>query len=162
VQHRSVLDAGVAVLPLFLPLALLAPPGGRFTARHGPRQPMAAGLVLGAAGVGLLLRLEPDSRYLTLFPAILLWGVGIGILTPAVVAAAVAAVEPDRGGLASGVNNTARQAGGAIGIAAFGALAGPVANRSGFVAGIHLAAIITATLYLVSAVLTLAMVPDRR
>jgi MFS transporter, DHA2 family, methylenomycin A resistance protein len=66
-----------------------------------------------AAGLGLLVGLGADSGYLQILPALLMWGVGLGILTRSVVAAAMAAVEPQRAGLASAVNNTARQAGGA-------------------------------------------------
>jgi MFS transporter, DHA2 family, methylenomycin A resistance protein len=47
-----------------------------------------------------------------------------------------------RAGLASAVNNTARQAGGAIGIAAFGAIAGSAAQARTFVAGLHTDALI--------------------
>lgn len=162
VQHRSALAAGVAVVPLFLPLSLLAPVAGRLTARLGPRRPMAVGLVVAAAGIAMLARLQPDSDYVTLLPAMLLWGIGMGLLTPAVVAAAVAAVEPERAGLASGVNNTARQAGGAIGIAAFGAAAGPAANRGHFVAGLHTTGLVTAGLFLLATVVTVALVPANR
>lgn len=162
VQHRSALAAGVAVLPLFLPLTVLAPLAGRLTARIGPKLPMTAGLVIAAAGVALLARLQPDSSYLTLLPAMLLWGVGLGLLTPAVVSAAVAAVEPDRAGLASGVNNTARQAGGAIGIAAFGAVAGTATNSDRFVVGLHTTGVATAGLFLVASIATLGLIPSNR
>lgn len=74
VQHRSALAAGVAVLPLFLPLGVLAPLAGRLTARIGPKLPMAAGLLCAAAGVGLLARLQPQSTYATLLPAMLAMG----------------------------------------------------------------------------------------
>jgi hypothetical protein len=53
---------------------------------------MAAGLLTAAVGVGLLVRARAGSGYSTLLPALLLWGVGLGVLTPAVVAAAVRAV----------------------------------------------------------------------
>jgi MFS transporter, DHA2 family, methylenomycin A resistance protein len=53
-----------------------------------------------------------------------LWGIGLGLLTPAAVGATVAAL-PDRSGLASGLSNTARQLGGAFGVALFAMLAGP-------------------------------------
>jgi MFS transporter, DHA2 family, methylenomycin A resistance protein len=68
VQHRSALAAGVAVLPLFLPLTVLAPLAGRLTARVGPKLPMAAGLLIAALGVGLLARAHADSGYRTLLP----------------------------------------------------------------------------------------------
>jgi DHA2 family methylenomycin A resistance protein-like MFS transporter len=124
VQHRSALAAGLALLPLFVPLSVLAPLAGRATARVGPRWPMAAGLITSAAGVAWLSALHAGSGYLTLLPALALWGIGLGILTPAVVAAAIGAVPAARAGLASATSNTSRIAGSAIGIAAFGAVAG--------------------------------------
>jgi DHA2 family methylenomycin A resistance protein-like MFS transporter len=146
VQGRSALDAGLALLPLFLPLSLLAPIAGRMTARWGPRRPMTAGLVIAAAGAAGLNR----AGTTTITPGLLLWGIGLGILTPAVVAAAVRAAPADRAGLASAANNTARQAGGAIGIAAYGALAGPPDA-----AGLHLVATVTAALFVVTAAVVL-------
>jgi DHA2 family methylenomycin A resistance protein-like MFS transporter len=161
VRHRSALGAGIELLPLFLPLSLIAPVGGRITGRVGPRQPMLAGLLLAAAGVALLTAAGAGSSYWTLLPALLLWGIGLALLTPAVVAAAVGSVPGGRAGLASAVNNTARQAAGAIGIAAFGALAGSPggAGGGGFVSGFHAGAIIAAGLFGAAALATVAFVP---
>jgi len=154
VQGRSALGAGVAVVPLFAPLALLAPLAGRITGRVGPRPVMLAGLLLAAAGVGQLTTWQPDTPYLELLPGLLGWGVGLALLTPAAVAAAPAG----RSGLASGINNTARQAGGAIGIAAFGAIAGPPAAGAGFLTGLHVSALITAALFVVAATVTAGLI----
>jgi MFS transporter, DHA2 family, methylenomycin A resistance protein len=159
VQDRSALAAGLALLPLFAPLSVLAPVAGRLTARTGPRAPMAAGLLVAATGVALLALLHPHSAYLALVPSLLLWGIGLGVLTPAVVAAAMRAVPAERAGLASATNNTARQAGGAIGIAAYGSLAGDPAHQR-FVTGLHGGAVITAGLFLVAAVTTLGTIRD--
>jgi DHA2 family methylenomycin A resistance protein-like MFS transporter len=159
VQHRPALEAGAMVLPLFLPLAVLAPLSGRISARIGPRLPMAIGLLIAASGVVLTSLWTADTSSLGLVPALLLWGTGIGILTPVTVAAAVDAVEPARRGLASGVNNTARQAGGAIGIATFGAIAGPARAGAAFVSGLHLAGALTAVLFVSAAVATTLFVP---
>jgi DHA2 family methylenomycin A resistance protein-like MFS transporter len=160
VRHLSALDAGTELLPLFLPLSLIAPAGGRITARVGPRWPMLAGLLLAAVGVALLAVVGARSSYPKLLPALLAWGVGLALLTPAVVSAAVGAVPRERAGLASAVNNTARQAAGAIGIAAFGALAGDPAGH-GFLHGFHAAAIIAAGLFSAAALATVALVPGR-
>lgn len=157
-QERSPLAAGVAMLPLFAPLVLLAPIAGRLTARIGPRQPMLAGLCAAGAGIALLDFAEPGSSYLVLLPGFLLWGAGLGFLTPAVVAAALGALPDDRAGLASAVNNTARQSGGAIGIAAFGALAGQPGSRH-FILGLHLAALIGVGFFLAAVLLTLRLIP---
>jgi MFS transporter, DHA2 family, methylenomycin A resistance protein len=153
VQGRGPLEAGLAMVPLFAPVAALAPVSGRLTGRFGPRGPMLAGLLVAAAGLALLARVGASTPYVEMLPAFVLWGVGLGALTSAVVAAAVGAVESERAGLASAVNNTARQAGGAIGIAAFGALAGE-ASRPGFVHGFHVAALVAAGLYALAAVPT--------
>jgi DHA2 family methylenomycin A resistance protein-like MFS transporter len=145
VQGRSPLGAGLAVLPAFAMLALVAPLAGRAVGRYGPRAPMAAGLLCSACGLGLLFAGPGPAAFL-------LWGAGLGLLTPAVVAASMAAVGADRAGLAAGVNNAARQAGGAIGIAACGAVAGNPA-RAGFAHGFHVVALGAAALYLAAAAL---------
>jgi len=61
VQDRSALAAGIAMLPLFLPLALLAPACGALISRIGPRLPAVGGLVLAAAGVSLTATWTPDT-----------------------------------------------------------------------------------------------------
>jgi DHA2 family methylenomycin A resistance protein-like MFS transporter len=159
VQHRSALEAGLALLPLFLPLCVLAPLAGRVTARIGPRWPMAAGLVTAALGVVWLQAVDAGSSYATLFPALALWGVGLGVLTPAVVAAAMGAVPSARAGLASATNNTSRIAGSAIGIAAFGAVAGAPSATSSFVGGLHTDALLAVGLWVLAALATVALVP---
>lgn len=157
-QHRSALMAGLSLVPLFAPLAVLAPFGGRLTSRIGARLPAAAGLLTAGGGLALLARVGPSSGYGAMLPAFLLWGVGLGLLTPAVVAAAIAAVPAERSGLASATNNTARQAGGAVGIAVAGAVAGRPGGAR-FVHGFHAVALGSAFLYLATAVLTLAVLP---
>jgi DHA2 family methylenomycin A resistance protein-like MFS transporter len=157
VQGRSALEAGLAMVPLFAPLSILAPFAGRLTAKVGSRAPMAAGLLISAIGVALLTGAGAHASFLALLPALLLWGIGMGMLTPAVVAAAVAAVSGERAGLASAMNNTARQAGGAIGIAACGALAG-TPGAAGFLGGFHTVAIAVAALFAAAAAASFALI----
>jgi len=123
---------------------------------------MIAGLLLGAGGYLLLLGLDATTAYVLVLPALVLWGVGNGVLTPAVVAAALRAVPPDRRGLASGANNTARQAAGAVGIALYGAVAGAPAQVARFVSGLHVMAAVSALLYVAAAATTAALVPSDR
>ncbi|WP_256122714.1 MFS transporter [Streptomyces sp. LUP47B] len=159
VQHRSALLAGLTVLPLFAPLAVMAPVGGRVTSRFGPRLPAAAGLLVAASGLALLARSGAHPGYADLLPAFLLWGIGCGLLTPAVVAAAIATVPAERSGLASAVNNTARQTGGAIGIAVAGAVAGQPGDQARFLRGFHAVALGSAGLYTAAAALALTLLP---
>jgi DHA2 family methylenomycin A resistance protein-like MFS transporter len=143
VQGRSALQAGLADLPAFLPLALLPPLSGRLVARFGAARVAGGAFLLCAGGMGLLATVGAATPYLAMAPALLVWGVGLGLLTPAIVSAAVSAVPAEQAGLASAVNNTARQAGGSVGIAVLAALAGP-ATASAFVGGFHTAAVLAA------------------
>jgi len=160
VQGRSPLEAGLALVPLFAPLAVIAPLAGRIVSRVGPRVPIAAGFAVAAAGLALLVVSEAGSGYPPLLVAFLLWGIGLGFVTPAVVAAAIAAVPKARAGLASAINNTARQAGGAIGIAVAGAVAGSPARGGSFVSGLHAVALAAAVLYLVAAATGFVLLRD--
>src|SRR6185437_4744490 len=158
VQHRSPLAVGAEMIPLFTPLAVIAPLAGRITSRIGPRLPVACGFVISAGGLVVLLAVGANSGYLVLLLAFLLWGIGLGVLTPAVVAASIAAVPGQRAGLGSAVNNTARQVGGAMGVAVAGAIAGEPGN-SGFLDGFHALAVGAACLYLLSAIVAVVVIP---
>jgi DHA2 family methylenomycin A resistance protein-like MFS transporter len=154
VRHASPVTAGLEVLPMFGPLSLLAPVAGRLTGRFGPRPPMVAGLALGALGLLNLVLLNETSGYAALLPTLLGLGIGMGLLTTAVVTAAVGGVPPGRAGVAGGINNTARQAGGALGVAVLGAVAGEPGGR--FLAGLHEVGVIAGVLWLVAIGVTLA------
>lgn len=151
VRHAGPLRAGLEVLPLFLPLSVLAPVAGRLTGRFGPRPLMVAGLALGALGMLNLVLVDGNSGYPALLPTLLGLGIGMGLLTTAVVTAAVGDAPAERAGVASGVNNTARQAGGALGVAVLGAVLG-----GGFAGGLHAAGLIAGALWLVAIGVTLA------
>jgi DHA2 family methylenomycin A resistance protein-like MFS transporter len=158
VQHRDPLRSGLLLLPVFVPLAVLSPVAGRLAARFGPAPPMIAGLLLGAAGAASLVLVTPTSSYLRLLPALVGLGVGMGLLTAPLVAAAISALRTERSGLASGVNNTARQAGTAAGVAIFGAVVGSTEHAGRFVAGLHWAGLAGAVLWLGAAALTIGTV----
>ncbi|HEY3561595.1 MAG TPA: MFS transporter [Kribbella sp.] len=144
---QNAFRAGLELIPLFLPLAVLGPVSGRITARYGPRLPMTIGLALGVAGSAFLLGVDDTSGYAAVVPVQLGLGVGMGFLTAAVVHAAIAALPPDRAGVASGVNNTSRQAVGALGIGVYGAVVG---HSSSFVSGLHVLAWLGAGLWAVA------------
>jgi DHA2 family methylenomycin A resistance protein-like MFS transporter len=98
---------------------------------------MACGIALGAVGAAGMLLVGTDTPYTMLLPTLLGVGTGCGLLTTAVVAAAVRSVPAAQSGLASGVNNAMRQTGTAAGVAVFGAVAGSPEHVGAFVAGWH-------------------------
>ncbi|WP_310739271.1 MFS transporter [Microbispora sp. H10830] len=159
VRHHDALSAGAMLLPLFAPLALCAPITGRLAARYGPRLPMLGGLLLGTIGAACLALVTPTGPYAALLPALLGLGLGMGLLTASVVAAALRAGPPSRPGLSSGVNNTARQAGGALGVAVLGAIVQDPADAVRFTAGLRWAGGLSALLWIAAIVITLRTVP---
>ncbi|MGH3439504.1 MAG: MFS transporter [Sciscionella sp.] len=150
VQGRGPLLAGLAALPLFLPLMLLPTRAGRLVARFGPLRVAAAALLLTAVGIGLLAVIGGDTPYPVMAVIFPLWGCGLGILTPALVTGAVGAAPVAMSGLASAVNNAARQAGGSVGVAVCAGLAGLVA-ATGFLSGFRLAELLMAAMCLLAA-----------
>jgi len=113
--------AGMQILPLTVAVALGAAVSGRLVARFGARVPMLIGLGAGATGAAFLL-VAGESGSLQLVVAA---GVVLGfcsVAMPAMTSVVMSAVGADRAGLGSGVLNTARQAGGALGAAVLGSL----------------------------------------
>ncbi|MFB4304127.1 MFS transporter [Actinomadura sp. NTSP31] len=159
-EHHSAFTAGALLLPMAVPLALLAPVSGRLTARFGTRLPLGAGTALAAAGCLSLLRVGAGGSYPALLPALLAIGIGDGLIVTAVVAAAMRAVPPAHAGLAGGFNNTARQVGTALGVAVYGAVAGSALTPGSFVSGVHVLAWVSVGLWLAALALT-RIVPNR-
>jgi DHA2 family methylenomycin A resistance protein-like MFS transporter len=89
---------------------------------------MIAGAITAALGYGLLHFAQAASPLWTLLVPFLLIPSGMGLAVPAMTTAVLACVDVNRAGTASAVLNTARQAGGAVGVAAFGALASASAS----------------------------------
>jgi hypothetical protein len=75
-----------------------------------------------AVGAGLLLMsgLETGSKWTHLLPGFVVAGIGMGFAAPTLANAAVEVVDPQRSGMAAGINNTFRQLGTATGIAGLG------------------------------------------
>ena len=147
----SAVQAGLAYLPLTGGFFLSNIVAGRMVARVGSRPPMIVGACVGAAGYFLLLRLDAHSSWWAMLPAFLLIPAGMGLAVPAMTTAILASVEKHWSGTASAVLNAARQAGGAIGVAIFGALVSGGAQH--IVGGLASAALASGILLLLAAVL---------
>lgn len=118
----SPVGAGLRLLPMTLLILLVAPFAGRLTGRLPVRVPLLGGLTLLGVGLLLLRAVEPGSEWTALLPGMVVGGVAIGMISPSLAAATVSVLPVERSGLASGVTNTFRQLGIALGIAALGAV----------------------------------------
>lgn len=116
------LPASLAVLPLAATAFLVSAGLGRLLHGVSPALTIGGGLVLVGAGALAQATLGADSSWVVLLPGLFLAGLGIGLISPALAGAALAAVPAERAGMASGAVNTLRQLGYAIGIALSGTL----------------------------------------
>jgi EmrB/QacA subfamily drug resistance transporter len=119
VWHYSILTAGLAVTPGPLVVAIVAGPAGRLAARYGFRPVLLVGFVVFASGLAwYALHVGVARDYLAIWlPGTLVVGLGIGLTFPVLSAAAVSSLHPERFSVGSAVNQTARQVGGALGVA---------------------------------------------
>jgi EmrB/QacA subfamily drug resistance transporter len=130
------LQSGLRFLPVTLLSFFVAPLAGKFAERVGIRWFLGAGLICVGVGELLMRGLAPGDEWTALLPGFILAGIGIGLVNPPLATAAVGVVEPQRAGMASGINSTFRQIGIATGIAALGAIFQHVVAQS-LVAGAH-------------------------
>jgi len=119
VLHYSAITTGLAFIAITVAIGSFANVGQALTSRFGARRVLTAGLLLSAASTLLYARLPADAHYVTdVLPALVLGGVGLGLTFVPVTIAAMQGVQPADTGVASGLINTTRQVGGAIGLAA--------------------------------------------
>jgi Na+/melibiose symporter-like transporter len=160
VKGFSALETGVSWLTMNVPFLLVSPFAGRLQQRLGARAVVVVGALLAGLGVLDLGLLGVDSTFLQAVPGYVLVGVGYGAAVPAISAVAMGAIEVQRAGVASGVLNTARQVGSAVGLAALGSIAtaaaaGPLSDPDHFVSGMRAAMLVAAALALAASLLTL-------
>jgi EmrB/QacA subfamily drug resistance transporter len=92
--------------------------------RLGPRVLIAAGMLLGGAGLGYLTRLTVTSSYPgAVLPALLIMGLGFGMIFAPAINTATAGVARQDSGVASALVNTMQQVGGSIGTSALSTIA---------------------------------------
>jgi DHA2 family methylenomycin A resistance protein-like MFS transporter len=150
-RGRTAFDTGLLILPLTLVVGVGAIASGRLTARYGSRRPMLAGMALAAIGAALLSLVGPDTS----IALVVLGSAVLGLCSlamPAMTAVAINAASDERAGLASGVLNAARQAGGALGVAVLGSLLLSSGSRGRL--DLHTALPIATAAYLVALLLS--------
>jgi EmrB/QacA subfamily drug resistance transporter len=121
----SAMQVGLAFLPANLIMAAFSIwLSAKMVMRFGIRMPLAAGLVLTAAGLGLFALSPVDGSFaLHVLPGMTLLGIGCGMAMNPVLLAAMSDVEQGESGLASGIVNTSFMMGGALGLAILASLA---------------------------------------
>jgi EmrB/QacA subfamily drug resistance transporter len=135
VLHYSAVESGLAFAGFALTVVVTSNLAQAVVGRFGVRTTLAAGLLMSAVSVAFLTRLPVHGSYFwDLFPAFVLGGAGMGFSFVPVTIAGLSGVERADAGVASGLINTSRQIGGAIGIAAVSTIA---ATSTGNYVGTH-------------------------
>jgi EmrB/QacA subfamily drug resistance transporter len=117
----SATGTGLRLMPITVMIFLVAPLAGRFTGRMPLRNLLSTGLLLLGASMLIMHGVTP-GEWTPLLPGMLLGGFAIGMISPSLAAAMVSVLPVEQSGRSSGINNTFRQVGIAVGIAGLGAL----------------------------------------
>ena len=132
VLHYSAVESGAAFAGFALAVVVVSNVAQVVVGRVGVRPTLTTGLLVSALSVAWLTRLPVDGHYFwDLFPGFVLGGAGMGLSFVPVTIASLTGVDRSDAGVASGLINTSRQIGGAIGIAAISAVA--ATSTSGYV-----------------------------
>ncbi|MDX6716143.1 MAG: hypothetical protein QOH30_2701 [Baekduia sp.] len=138
----SAIEAGLVYLPATIIMFFVSGATSAMGERVSGRAMVSVGLLLVGVGMALLTLAQVDSSWTIGLPGSILAMIGTGLFNPAVSAFALGSVPERQSGLAAGVNDTFRQAGIAVGVAALGALipAGAALGQgdpSAYVGGMH-------------------------
>ncbi|HXC78194.1 MAG TPA: DHA2 family efflux MFS transporter permease subunit [Candidatus Acidoferrum sp.] len=123
VRGFTALNAGLTLAPMSLTSMVVAPFAGRMADRVGGKYILMTGVFVFAIGFGTLTFVAgPDSTWLTFLVPAIVAGAGMGMTFAPLTTVAMRNIEPRMAGSASGVLNTTRQVGQAVGSAVVGAV----------------------------------------
>ena len=121
----SALESGAATLPVTVLMMLFAAKSGALAQRIGPRLPMTVGPVVTAVSFGWFSTVKPGVSYLSgVFPAVMLFALGLVITVAPLTATVLAAVDDSRVGIGSAINNAVARVASLLAIAVLPALSG--------------------------------------
>ena len=165
----SATKTGAAFLPMTILIILIAPISGKASDRIGSRALMTAGMLCLSASLIVFSRLGLDSTFWDILPGLVVGGFGMALVMTPMTAAALGSVPVEKSGVGSGVLNTFRQLGGALGIAVMGAIVASYVDLgagrpdpSSFIDGFQAALRVSAVFALIGAVVAVTTIRKHR
>ena len=170
----SPVETGLAFLPITLTIIVVSNVAQTLVTRMGVRPVLATGLLLAAGALAYFARLPADGSYVSdVLPALVLSGFGLALTFVPMTIAGLTGVASTDAGVASGLINTSRQIGGAVGLAAVSTIAitassgaergrGAVAAGAALTHGFQVSFGVLAGLAIVGALLVAAFIEPRR
>lgn len=145
--------AGLALLPITIMMILFSSRVGALAGRFGPRIFMTLGPIIMGIGSMLYLTVSKDFDYWwQVFPGVVVFGLGITITVSPLTSAILGAIDTERSGIASAVNNAVARVSGLIVIAMLAFIVGGELDLEGF----HRSAIVVAALLIAGGLVSLA------
>ncbi|GAA3905325.1 MFS transporter [Microbacterium invictum] len=150
--------AGLASLPATIIMIALSSSVGTLAGRWGPRLFMTVGPLIMGAGSLLLLAVSADFNYWwQVLPGMIVFGLGLVITVAPLTAAILGAVESERSGIASAVNNAIARVAGLLVIAVLAFITGGALDLAGF----HRAVVVTSALVVVGGLVSWVGIRNR-
>jgi EmrB/QacA subfamily drug resistance transporter len=171
VLHYSAVETGLAFAAVAVTIAVVSNVAQSLVTRFGARHVLSAGLVLLTISLVLVARLPVPAHYdVDLFGPFVLNGIGFALCFIPVTIAGLQGVMPADAGVASGLLNTSRQVGGAVGLAVVNAIAAAftvggvsgAATDESLAHGYRVALLVLAMLALAGAVLSSTLLAPPR
>jgi EmrB/QacA subfamily drug resistance transporter len=177
VKGYSPVTSGLAFLPMIAGILLASNTSSIvLLPRLGPRALIVTGMVFGGGGLLYLTQLTATSSYAgSILPALLLMGLGFGMIFAPAINTATAGVSREDSGVASALVNTMQQVGGSIGTAALSTIALTATTTylavhhatrlAPVIASVHgytVAFSVSASLFALGAIVALVLLPSRR
>jgi EmrB/QacA subfamily drug resistance transporter len=122
VQGYSALEAGVRGLPFAVTMIIVSPRAPKLAAAAGTKRAVGGGMLLLAVGLTLMSFVGLDTSYWYVAMCLVFMAAGVGAAMPSLSSGIVQSVPMNKAGVGSAVNDTTREVGGAIGIAALGSI----------------------------------------
>jgi EmrB/QacA subfamily drug resistance transporter len=164
----SPIETGLAFLPITLTIIVVSNVAQTLVTRIGVRPVLTTGLLLAAVALAYFVRLPADGHYLNdVLPALVLSGIGLALCFVPMTIAGLTGVESSDAGVASGLINTSRQIGGAVGLAAVSTIAitasnGAAGDGASLTHGFQVSFAVLAVLAVAGAVLVAAFIEPRK
>jgi EmrB/QacA subfamily drug resistance transporter len=159
VSGYTAMEAGAALLPVPLVIALTSSTMGRLAGRIGPRLPLSVGPLIVAGGCALATRIGgPGGYWTTTLPAMLAIAIGMAAAVAPLTTAVLASVKPQQTGIASGFNSAIARTGGLIATALLSVVL--AAHGDALTASFQIAAWVGAGVALAAGATAFALVGD--